>query len=273
MPKKYSFIELLKKYTTIDFDFIDTFFKHFKINHELEFNIVDKDVAKYLNVSIDNIRRILKNENSINKNYFEKLDYIKIKTGIKNNIIYMLNYQCFERLAMNGNSKKSDTVRTYFIKLREFIFKNQKIINQALDNYNELKQYRKFETIYFFATDDRKNTYKIGTTTDIINRLRVYNTGRIKDVELKYLALVKNGYLIENCMKLKLKKHRLIEGRELYKVEPEQIKKIIDVCYCKYVSKTENDELYEELGNLLSLYSYVKNKINIKPYIIIGQDI
>ena len=274
MPKKkYSFTELLKKYTTIDIKFIDTFFKQFKIGHELEFHIYDTDVAKYLNVTVDNIRRRLKNEYSKDKNYFEKVDYVRVKTGIKNNVTYMLNYQCFERLAMNGDSAKSDTVRSYFIKLREFLYRNQQIINQALDNYAELRQYSKFSTIYFFAIDDRKDTYKLGTTTDIINRLRVYNVGRIKDVELKYLALVKNGLLIENCMKLKLEKNQVKDGREIYEVEPTQIKKIIDECYCKNISKVENDELYQELAELLDLYSYVKNKVNIKPYIVIGQNI
>ena len=43
----------------------------------------------------------------------------------------MLNYQCFERLAMSGDSKKSDTVRSYFIKLREFLYTNQKLIGQG----------------------------------------------------------------------------------------------------------------------------------------------
>ena len=63
----------------------------------------------------------------------------------------MLNYQCFERLAMSGDSKKSDTVRSYFIKLREFLYTNQKLIGQALDKYEDLKKYRKFESIYFFC--------------------------------------------------------------------------------------------------------------------------
>ena len=273
MPKKYTFTELLKKYTIIDRDFIDTFFKKFKIGHELEFHIIDVDAAKYLNISVDNLRRRLKNKYSKNDHYFETVDYVRVRIGIKNNVTYMLNYQCFERLAMSGDSQKSDVVRSYFIKLREFLYKNQQIINQALDNYAELRQYRKFESIYFFAIDDRKDTYKIGTTTDIINRLRVYNVGRIKDVELKFLAMVKNGTLIENCMKLKLKKNQVIDGREIYKIEAEKIKKIIDECYCKNISKDENDELYQELAVLLDLYSYVKNKVNIKPYIVIGQNI
>ena len=273
MPKKYTFTELLKKYTIIDVDFIDTFFKKFKIGQELEFHIIDIDVAKYLNISVDNLRRRLKNKYSKNDNYFETVDYVRVRTGIKNNVTYMLNYQCFERIAMSSDSQKSDVVRSYFIKLREFLFSNQKLIGQALDKYADLRKYRRFESIYFFAIDDRKNTYKIGSTENIINRLRVYNVGRIKDVELKYFALVKNKKLIENCMKLKLKNKQVIEGREIYKINPEKLKKIIDNCYCNNTTKKENEELYEELSELLNMYSYVKNKVNIKPYIIIGEKI
>ena len=32
----------------------------------------------------------------------------------------MINYQCFEKLAMSGDSPKSESVRMYFVKLREF---------------------------------------------------------------------------------------------------------------------------------------------------------
>ncbi len=101
--------------------------------------------------------------------------------------------------------------------------------------------------------------------------MRNYNVGRIKDIELKYLALVKNYVVIENCMKLKLEKNQLINNREIYKVDPNNLKKIIDDCYCKYVSKNKNNNLYEEISNLLGLYAYTKDKINIKPYIIIDK--
>ncbi len=39
MNKDSIFIELLKKHTNIDIDFIDTFFKKFKIGGELDFKI------------------------------------------------------------------------------------------------------------------------------------------------------------------------------------------------------------------------------------------
>jgi hypothetical protein len=90
---------------------------------------------------------------------------------------------------------------------------------------------------------------------------------------LKYFAIVKNALLIENCVKLNLKNKQVLQNKEIYKTTPEIIKKIIDKCYCKYISTKENEELYKELSDLLGLYSYSKNKVNIKPYIIIGNDI
>ena len=269
-----NFINLLKKYTIIDKKFINTFFKKFKVGEELDFHIKDIDVAKYLGVELNTIRRRLNNTFSKNINFIEKVDYIKIKIGKTDGLTYMVNYQCFERLAMGGNSEKSESVRMYFIKLREFITENQKLIYQSLENYEDLKKYSNFETIYFFAVDDRKqNIFKIGRTIDIVKRLRNYNVGRIKEVDLKYLALVKNPLLIENCMKLQLKKYKLYENKEIYTIEPNKIKKIINDCYCKYVSIKANNDLYEELSNLLGLYSYTKDKINIKPYIIIGKNL
>jgi hypothetical protein len=54
-------------------------------------------------------------------------------------------------------------------------------------------------------------------------------------------------------------------------VEPTIIKKIVSECYCKYVSENTNKDLYEELAELLGMYSYTKGKENIQPYIIIGK--
>jgi hypothetical protein len=150
----------------------------------------------------------------------------------------MLNYQCFEKLAMSSDSKKSEENREYFVKLREFLVENQKSIYQAMKNKDDLKKYSTYESIYFLAVDDRKKyIFKIGRTSDIINRLRNYNVGRIKEVELKYFAIVKNSLLIEKCIKYNLKNKAVFDRKEIFHTKPEIIKKIIDDCYCKYVSK------------------------------------
>jgi len=274
MSKDSVFITLLKQHTNIDDDFINTFFKEYKIGGDLDFNIKDIDVAKYLGTSLNTIRRRLNNTFSKNINFVERADYIKIKTNKTSGITYMINYQCFERLAMGGDSEKSEVVRMYFIKLREFLTENQHLIYQAIENKNELHKYSGYESIYFFAVDDRKSDiFKVGRTSDIVQRLRNYNVGRIKEVELKYFALVSNSLLIEKCIKLALDENKIYKNKEIFKVEPNKLKKIIDECYCKYVSKKQNTNLYEEISNLLGLYAYTKDKVNIKPYVIIGKNL
>ena len=106
----------------------------------------------------------------------------------------MLNYACFEKVAMSGDSTKSEAVRMYFIKLRQFIVENQQLIYQAMENKMDLKKFNGYESIYFFVIDERTpDILKAGRTIDIVNRLRNYNVGRIKEVELKYFALVRNS--------------------------------------------------------------------------------
>lgn len=125
------------------------------------------------------------------------------------------------------------------------------------------------ECIYFFSCDERNpDIIKIGRSGDIINRLRNYNTGRIKEIELKYLAIVKNAKLIEKCMKYKLIDKQYVKNKEIYTISNDELKNIIDECYCKNVSKESNDALYKELSELLGLYSYTKDKVNIKPFVI-----
>jgi hypothetical protein len=95
----------------------------------------------------------------------------------------------------------------------------------------------------------------------------------LPEVDLKYFALVKNSVLLEKCIGLKLKKHQVITNKEIYKVDPIDIKKVIEECYCKFVSKEKNEELHKEISDVIGLFLYTKGKINIKPYVIIGKDL
>jgi hypothetical protein len=270
MTNNSVFVKLLKQFTNIDTDFIDTLFSKFKIGDDLEFHLKDSDVAKYLKITIKTLRDRLSNKYSSKKVYLEKADYIKVKNSTTSSITYMINYQCFERLAMSGQTQESETIRNYFVKLREFIIKNQELIYQSMTNNIELKKLTNTECIYFFAVDKNKdNIFKVGSTSNIIQRLRVYNTGRIKDVQLKYLAVVKNSSIIEQCIKLKLKSKQYINNREIYEISPDKLRSIITDCYCKHVTNKENNSMYDELSQLYGFLSYVKDKKIIKPYVII----
>ena len=267
------FIKLLKKHTDIDTEFINTFFPKFKIGNELNFDIKDTEIAEFLDISLITLRKRLQNHYSKINHFIENVDFIKVKTGTTSAVTYLINYPCFEKIAMGGDSKKSEIVRVYFIKLRQFLIENQKLIYHAMENKSKLNKFSGFEAIYFLLIDDRNpNIFKIGRTIDIIKRLRNYNVGRIKEVDLKYYALVKKSILIERCMKAKLTKNQFIEDKEIYKIEPDEIKKIIDDCYCKNISKKINNKLHKEVSNLLGLYSHSKTDKNLSPYIIIDRN-
>jgi superfamily II DNA or RNA helicase len=116
-------VNFIKNNSNIPHSFIDTFFTKFKIGGELDFDIKDTNVCKFLDISLISLRKRLNNAYSKTKRFIENVDYIRIKTGVSNNINYMLNYNCFEKLVMSGDSKQSETIRMYFTKLRDFITK------------------------------------------------------------------------------------------------------------------------------------------------------
>jgi phage anti-repressor protein len=270
-----SFYSLVKKYTNIDHEFIDTFFKEFVIGDELDFSIEDQKVSNYLQIKLTSLRRRLNNEFSKKTYFIENVDFVKIKNETSSSNAsktYMLNYPCFERIAMMGDSDRSESVRMYFTKIRQFMVEYQHVIYQSIQNYEELKKYEGFETIYFFVIDEKiPDIIKIGRTKDIIKRLRNYNTGRIHEIDLRYLAIVKNSLLIEKCLSENLIKNKVYKNKEVYKVEPNEIKKIIDYCYCKHVPEKQNDELYDEISQLMGVYNFTKNKVHVKPYIVIDK--
>ena len=116
-----------------------------------------------MGISLITIRKRLSNAYSKTKKFFENVDFIKIQSDKTSSVTYMINYQCFEKLAMGGNSDKSESVRMYFIKLREFLVENQQLIYQAMQNKVELDKYRGYESIYFFAVDERNpDLLKVG---------------------------------------------------------------------------------------------------------------
>ena len=103
MIKNNIFVSLLKQYTNIDVGFINTFFKKFKIGGELNFDITDSDVAKYLGISIINIRKRLANAYSKTKKFIENIDFIKIQSGKTSSVMCMARQ-------MLGDTIKSATL-------------------------------------------------------------------------------------------------------------------------------------------------------------------
>lgn len=218
-----------------------------------------------------NERRLL-NYYSSDKIYFEKVDFIKRKEGHK--IKYFLNYKCFERIAMSGNTKRSEEVRAYFTLIREFLTSNAVLIKQTIHNKYDLHQYRDFDTVYFFAVneDEFKKIYKVGTDEDIVKRLSTYNTGRVPDVDLLFLALITNKKLFDTCIKEKLRPYSVIKNREIYYIDPKDIKKALKVCYETSVTEADHLKLIESASELNKFYDFIKDN-DVKPLVVFDKTI
>jgi hypothetical protein len=52
---------------------------------------------------------------------------MKIKSGKTSGVSYMINYQCFEKIAMSSETQQSDTIKLYLI------IENQKIMFQSIN--------------------------------------------------------------------------------------------------------------------------------------------
>ena len=102
-------------------NFMDTFFKQNKIDGKLEFNIKDTDTANYLGIKLDTLKKRLMNNYAKTNYYFENVDYIRVRASKGLKINYYLNYQCFEKLVMNGTKKEAEIIRQYIIKMNQFM--------------------------------------------------------------------------------------------------------------------------------------------------------
>lgn len=251
------FIELLKDKTDIDHDFIKKFCIYFEIGDNKKFKINYKDVAKFLATTPSSLLDKLNNKFSIGEIYRENIDYIKVKTT-NNDVDYMLNYPCFEKLCMASQTERGVEVRSYFSKLRTFLTNYQEQIYELFNNSTIVKDISKNKCFYVIALDENKDIYKIGRTSDLLNRIKNYQVGRIDNIDIKYLAIVEDPLLIENCIKLFLNKYQYKEKTEIYKISLNELTYIIEKCYVmfkKYFNKNGNlDEQPELIKNLFDMW-------------------
>ena len=89
---------------------------------------------------------------------------------------------------------------------------------------------KQLKHMYIILVDKNKDIFKIGRTKDMRERLKSYATGKITHPDIKFILLVDDPLLIENCAKLFLKKYQHRDGKELYKVSVDTIKKVMFSC-------------------------------------------
>jgi hypothetical protein len=142
---------------------------------------------------------------------------------------YHITLDTFEKICMSTHSKKGDEVRSYFLELRKFInYYKQHITDTILEKIES----NEYGYMYIIVVNKNKNIFKAGRSDgkDIRKRLKQYSTGKEAHPDVKFVMLVTNQLLVENCCKLFLKEYQFRGGTELYKVDIDIIRKTIFEC-------------------------------------------
>lgn len=249
-------VNFLKKYSTVNSDFIDDFFNLYDINNPYDFN-VDLDILhNWLECKKDGLRQTLFNTYTKNIDY-KILKSEKSKSGQKLQKI-MLTSDTLKLLCMRSRAKKAEQVRIYYLNLEKLVdkYKNH-IISSMNDKIKKLKNNQKPKVnpnkgvIYIIQTSDENGLYKIGRTVNLKKRLNNYNADKADEIVPLFVFETDNVEGVEQCAKGMLKKYQYRKYKEIYETDLDFIKVVIEKC------GDYNDELECELVKIK------KNKLSL----------
>ena len=241
---KLSFIDFLKKYTTINQRFIKDFYKFFNItNIELNslFVINYELLMKWLDLkSKKGFVETLQNSYKINVDYIIEKPTTN-KQGGHNKKIYILTTDAAKRYCLMTKSSKGESIRDYFLQLEKTLYKYQNYIIKGLEEkIKKLENNQKPKVnptkgiIYVIrALNNNATLYKLGKTVNLKNRMKLYNSGLSDDAEIVLVYESDDIDRLEKCIKLMMKPSQYRKYKEIYQVDLDIIKKAINNCDSK----------------------------------------
>lgn len=228
--------DYLKKYSTVNNQFIDDFFGLYDNKTKTSDYVLDLNViSKWLKSRKETLKETLTNT------YTKNLDY-KIKkgksTGGRPSEIILLTPDCFKRLCMLSKTKKAEEVRTYFLEIEKHIDKYKDYVIEALNkkvgvlsNNQKKIDDPKSGIIYIMKTDlDIEGIYKIGKTKKFKERLATHNSSHVDNVDVILIYESHDIDSVEKCLKLSLKSKQYRKRKEFYETDIDQIKELLDDC-------------------------------------------
>ena len=232
------FNKFLKKYSTIPNSFIDDFFSFYKYDTDENDIIIDLNlVAKWLNMRKDNLKKTLI------RSYIEDFDY-KIIINKTNNIgrpveDIFISTSCFKKMSMMSNTEKGKEVRSYYEKIESVLNKYK---NHIIENLNkkidilENNQKPKINTdnkrlIYVLRSQlEADDVFKLGKSKKFKERLTNINISQKDDMEIIFIYETDNIDQVESCVKSILKKKQYRKRKEIYQIDIDVLKEIIEGC-------------------------------------------
>lgn len=224
--------EYLKKMTNIPNQFIDDLFSFYDENTlQTDFVIDMNVVAKWLEARKDTLMETLKRSYKQNIDYTitKKINPNKKQPHSNNHKQVLLTPDCFKRLCMLTRSSKGETVRSYFIEIENTFIKYRQQTIEGIKMDMKRTKYQP-NTGYVYVILLRDNLHKVGYTKDMNKRMSTYRTGRGRDMEVLYLYQTEHLKEVEGCLKSWLRGSRYQHNTEIYEVELDIVKKLINEC-------------------------------------------
>jgi len=230
--------DFLKKHSLIDSKFIDDFYSFYNEGqNEYDFTINLDDIAFWLEIRKDNLKRLLETNFIKNQDYIETKPKEKLSgTGTNNIKIVMLTYTCAKLLCMISKCEKASLIRNYYIELEKLLIKYKDNIVESLNrqlgiktaNKEIIEENKSHGIIYVLKVDEE--IHKIGKTTELKNRMKQYKVGRISELPIVFAYKTDCIDDIEKSMKDNLKKYQAKNNTELYKIDLDFVRETVSYC-------------------------------------------
>jgi phage anti-repressor protein len=243
--------DFLKKYSTIDNQFIDDMYSFYDDSkNEYDFSIDLDKMAKWLEVKKEHLKRLLEANFSENQDYIQTKPITKLSGIGKNNIkIVLLTYECSKLLTMISRCEKANIIRKYYIDLEKLLIRYKDEIVENLNaklgiklkNKSIISKNKKQMLIYVLKVGD--NIYKLGKTSNIENRMKQYKVGHIDESEIVFIYKTNSADIVEKCAKLNLKNYQYINDTELFNIDKEFM--INTIKYCQITREKLTDKPYK----------------------------
>ena len=119
--------DFLKKYSLINEKFIDDFYSFYNEGqNEYDFTINLDNIAFWLEIRKENLKRLLESNFIKNQDYIETSPEVKLAGRGTNNVkIVMLTYTCAKLLCMISKCEKASLIRNYYIELEKLLIKHK----------------------------------------------------------------------------------------------------------------------------------------------------
>lgn len=229
-------------------------------------NINFDDVVKWLNITKNNLKRVLVSNFKIMDDYTEEKVLIKNnKRGANYVSKIMLTPDCFKELCMLSQSEKAKGVRKYYI-VAEGLLRDhfEQIINDLNKELGLIKNNIKkpIEVIgghvYILKAQNttQKDMYKLGNSEDMKKRLRTYNTGNANNIEPLFVMKVDDINMVEGCIKNIATEYQYRKNKEVYNIDFKFLQRLF--LKCKNFIKQLTKEFINNKNNTQNKLKMIK---------------